>query len=80
MRTALITGGAQGIGAAVARKFLGEGFSGVLLVDRNAEKLAAMQSRSARALKHMRATCAIKGRRRAPWPRRSRVLGGLMLW
>jgi NAD(P)-dependent dehydrogenase (short-subunit alcohol dehydrogenase family) len=43
MRTALITGGAQGIGAAVARKFLGEGFSGVLLVDRNAEKLAAMQ-------------------------------------
>ena len=43
MRTALITGGAQGIGAAVARKFLGEGFSGVLLVDRNAEKLAATQ-------------------------------------
>ena len=43
MRTALITGGAQGIGAAVARKFLREGFSDVLLVDRNAEKLAAMQ-------------------------------------
>jgi NAD(P)-dependent dehydrogenase (short-subunit alcohol dehydrogenase family) len=43
MRTALITGGAQGIGAAVARKFLGEGFSGVLLLDRNTEKLAAMQ-------------------------------------
>ena len=43
MRTALITGGAQGIGAAVARKFLGDGFSGVLLVDRNAEKLAATQ-------------------------------------
>lgn len=43
MRTALITGGAQGIGAAVARKFQGDGFSGVLLVDRNAEKLAAMQ-------------------------------------
>ena len=43
MRTALITGGAQGIGAAVARKFLSEGFSGVLLVDRNAEKLAVMQ-------------------------------------
>ena len=43
MRTVLITGGAQGIGAAVAKKFLGDGFSGVLLVDRNAEKLAAMQ-------------------------------------
>lgn len=43
MRTALITGGAQGVGAAVARKFLSDGFSGVLLVDRNAEKLAAMQ-------------------------------------
>ncbi len=43
MRTALITGGAQGLGAAVARKFLRDGFSGVLLVDRNAEKLTAMQ-------------------------------------
>jgi NAD(P)-dependent dehydrogenase (short-subunit alcohol dehydrogenase family) len=43
MRTALVTGGAQGIGAAVARKFLREGFSGVLLVDRNAEKLVATQ-------------------------------------
>lgn len=43
MRTALITGGAQGLGAAIARKFLSEGFSGVLLVDRNAEKLAAVQ-------------------------------------
>jgi NAD(P)-dependent dehydrogenase (short-subunit alcohol dehydrogenase family) len=43
MRTALITGGAQGLGAAIARKFLGDGFSGVLLVDRNAEKLAATQ-------------------------------------
>ena len=43
MRTALITGGAQGIGAAVAKKFLSDGFSGVLLVDRNAEKLSALQ-------------------------------------
>ena len=43
MRTALITGGAQGIGAAVARKFLREGFSGVLLVDRNAERLTETQ-------------------------------------
>ena len=43
MRTALITGGAQGLGAAIARKFLSEGFTGVLLADRNAEKLAAVQ-------------------------------------
>ena len=43
MRTALITGGAQGLGAAIARKFLGDGFAGVLLVDRNEKKLAAVQ-------------------------------------
>jgi len=43
MRTALITGGAQGLGAAIAKKFLSGGFSGVLLVDRNGEKLATMQ-------------------------------------
>jgi NAD(P)-dependent dehydrogenase (short-subunit alcohol dehydrogenase family) len=45
MRTALITGGAQGIGAAVAAKFLANGFSGVLLVDRNQEKLDSAQKR-----------------------------------
>ena len=45
MRTALITGGAQGIGAAVARQFLADGFSGVLLVDRNPEKLAITQKK-----------------------------------
>jgi NAD(P)-dependent dehydrogenase (short-subunit alcohol dehydrogenase family) len=39
-RVALITGGAQGIGAAIARQFLRDGFSGVVLVDRNAERLA----------------------------------------
>jgi NAD(P)-dependent dehydrogenase (short-subunit alcohol dehydrogenase family) len=43
MRTALITGGAQGIGAAVARQYLADGFSGVLLVDRNQQKLEATQ-------------------------------------
>ena len=37
-RAALVTGGAQGIGAAVAAKLLKEGFS-VLLLDRNAERL-----------------------------------------
>lgn len=42
MRTALITGGAQGVGAAVARKFLADGFAGVLLVDRNEKKLEAV--------------------------------------
>ena len=43
MRAALITGGAQGIGAAVARQYLADGFSGVLLVDRNQQKLEATQ-------------------------------------
>ena len=38
-RAALVTGGAQGIGAAVAAKLLNEGFS-VLLLDRNAGRLA----------------------------------------
>lgn len=45
MRTALITGGAQGIGAAVARQYLADGFSGVLLVDRNRDKLEFTQKR-----------------------------------
>ncbi len=44
-RTALITGGAQGIGAAVAERFLADGFAHVLLVDRNEVKLAETQSR-----------------------------------
>jgi len=43
MRTALITGGAQGIGAAVARQYLADGFSGVMLVDRNQDRLSATQ-------------------------------------
>jgi NAD(P)-dependent dehydrogenase (short-subunit alcohol dehydrogenase family) len=38
-RVALITGGAQGIGAATARKFLSDGFAGVVLLDQNAERL-----------------------------------------
>lgn len=40
-RIALITGGAQGIGAATAKQFLSDGFAGVVLLDRNAERLAA---------------------------------------
>jgi len=39
-RTALITGGAQGLGAAVAAKLLTSGFSSVLLLDRNEARLA----------------------------------------
>jgi NAD(P)-dependent dehydrogenase (short-subunit alcohol dehydrogenase family) len=38
-RVALITGGAQGLGAAIAKRFLQDGFAGVVLVDRNAERL-----------------------------------------
>lgn len=40
---ALITGGAQGLGAATARRFLEDGFAGVMLLDRNAARLAATQ-------------------------------------
>ena len=39
-RVAIITGGAQGIGAATAKQFLRDGFAGVVLVDRNATRLA----------------------------------------
>lgn len=38
-RVALITGGAQGIGAGAARRLLGDGFAGVVLVDRNGDRL-----------------------------------------
>jgi NAD(P)-dependent dehydrogenase (short-subunit alcohol dehydrogenase family) len=39
-RVAIITGGAQGLGAAIAKRFLQDGFAGVVLVDRNSERLA----------------------------------------
>ena len=45
-RVALITGGAQGLGAAIAKQFLNDGFAGVVLVDRNADGL----ERQAKAL------------------------------
>jgi NAD(P)-dependent dehydrogenase (short-subunit alcohol dehydrogenase family) len=38
-RVALITGGAQGLGAAIAKRFLQDEFAGVVLVDRNSERL-----------------------------------------
>ena len=42
-RSALITGGAQGLGAAIAKRFLADGFGRILLVDRNAQRLAETQ-------------------------------------
>ena len=39
-RVALITGGAQGLGAAAAKRLLHDGFDGILLLDRNGERLA----------------------------------------
>ena len=39
-RFALVTGGAQGMGFAAAKRFLELGFGGVMLLDRNAAKLA----------------------------------------
>lgn len=47
-RVALITGGAQGIGAAAARRFLADGFGGVLLVDRNGQGLATRRAELAK--------------------------------
>mgnify|MGYP002654376254 FL=1 len=44
-RFALVTGAAQGMGFAAASKFLETGFGGVLLVDRNAAKLAEAAAR-----------------------------------
>ena len=38
-RIALITGAAQGMGFAAAKRFLADGFAGVMLLDRNAAKL-----------------------------------------
>lgn len=39
-RFALVTGGAQGLGFAAAKRFLERGFGGVMLLDRNGPKLA----------------------------------------
>jgi NAD(P)-dependent dehydrogenase (short-subunit alcohol dehydrogenase family) len=47
-RVAVITGGGQGIGAAAAQTFLADGFSGVVLVDRNGAALAATEARLAK--------------------------------
>jgi NAD(P)-dependent dehydrogenase (short-subunit alcohol dehydrogenase family) len=43
-RIALITGGGQGVGAAIAQQFLNDGFAGIVLLDRNAEALAKTAS------------------------------------
>ncbi len=46
-RIALITGGAQGMGHAAARRFLETGFGGVMLLDRNEAKLRDSAARLA---------------------------------
>jgi NAD(P)-dependent dehydrogenase (short-subunit alcohol dehydrogenase family) len=43
-RVAVVTGGAQGIGAAAARRLVQDGFAAVLLVDRDAAGLAAQRT------------------------------------
>jgi NAD(P)-dependent dehydrogenase (short-subunit alcohol dehydrogenase family) len=44
-RFALVTGGAQGLGFAAAKRFLELGFGGVMLLDRNGPKLAEAAAR-----------------------------------
>ena len=44
-RIALVTGGAQGLGFAAAKRFLEMGFGGVMLLDRNGPKLAEAAAR-----------------------------------
>jgi NAD(P)-dependent dehydrogenase (short-subunit alcohol dehydrogenase family) len=46
-KVAVITGGGQGLGAAAAQQFLRDGFSGVVLVDRNEAALALTEDRLA---------------------------------
>jgi NAD(P)-dependent dehydrogenase (short-subunit alcohol dehydrogenase family) len=49
MKTALITGGAQGLGAAAAERLMAEGFTCFSLLDRNADRLQATVDRLRRA-------------------------------
>lgn len=44
-RFALVTGGAQGLGFAAAKRFLETGFGGVMLLDRNGPKLEEAKAR-----------------------------------
>lgn len=57
-RAAVVTGGAAGIGAAVARVFLAEG-AGVMLVDRSAEALASTRAALLTALPDARVVTAL---------------------
>ena len=47
-RVAIVTGGARGIGAAITKRFLDDGYC-VLVVDVNAKALASLEPRSRRS-------------------------------
>jgi NAD(P)-dependent dehydrogenase (short-subunit alcohol dehydrogenase family) len=54
----LITGGAQGLGAAAARRFVGDGFAGLMLLDRNGGALSSMRASLASARIRVESICA----------------------
>ncbi|MFM7691521.1 MAG: SDR family NAD(P)-dependent oxidoreductase, partial [Alphaproteobacteria bacterium] len=58
MKTALVTGAARGIGLAVAKRFLAEGWN-VALLDINAEQLSETMAALAEPAKTLEITCDV---------------------